>query len=116
LKRQILLSTMASLFGLLAEEAIFIQNICSYFLDTVVQFSIIPIVMLHLGRFISVVLRPASLEIQGFASGLYELRELSAVREAVNTVLIILKYFLIICNRLLVLFSLNHQVIKCWFS
>lgn len=33
----------------------FIQNVCSYFLDTVVQFSINTNVMLHLERFISVV-------------------------------------------------------------
>jgi hypothetical protein len=59
------------------KRSFFVQNVCSYFLDTVVQFSIITVVMLHLGRFISMAFRPGSLEIQGSANGLYEFRELS---------------------------------------
>ena len=56
----------------------FVQNVCSYFLDTVVQFSIFTSVMLRLERFISVIFSLSSLEIQGSAHYFYELREPSS--------------------------------------
>lgn len=56
----------------------FVQNVCSYFLDTVVQFSVITNVMFHLERFLSVVFSLDSLEIQGSANDFYELREPSS--------------------------------------
>jgi len=55
----------------------FVQNVCIYFLDTVVQFSITTNVM-YLERFISVVFCLGFLEIQGSANDFYKLHEPSS--------------------------------------